>query len=475
VTIPLNDLLVNLKWNEEGAEIPARVRAQLAQLATAQAALARQAGLGAAPGAGPGAPLRAGAGRSPFQAEWASSSQILQAMQRDAAKARGAITDLKGGLEDVQPAAAGANRHLGTLRMAASTAAFQIIGMGGMVGRLSSGLLLFAAGSGPALAAVLAIGALGLAFRDATRDARMNREENEKLVVSLKAIGTHATITANRIEIQRLEALRDEPSLGRRLVRGALGIMREGPLQGVQNQRVVDVEELEREIARLRGEIGAAGEDLTQPGREALRSANFAREAARLRQQLFSTGGPVTALDVTERLRAQALRQDPNISAEQAQTIARRERETAAINASTEAHQKLREAMEDAAIRLDMVGAAPQAVTEALRARALERAGMAPDAAAGLAARERHPAPCRRGQRSRCPPAPGAEPRVRAADADHADAGDPPGRRRRDRRARLCEHGPERDDRHRGHGGRGAARLGGVRAARVEQRLRTLR
>lgn len=392
MTIPLNDLLISLKWEEEGANIPDRVRSQLAELGRMQAQLARQGGLGPGP-AGPAAPA-GGVGGNRFQTEWASNAEILQAMARDAAKARGAVVELRDSFESVPVAAAPATRHIGELRRAAANAAFQITGMSGSAGRLASGLLMFAGGSGPVLAAALALGTLGLAFRAVTADARRNREENERVVTSLKALGAHGTVTAIKIQIAELERQRDDPSFAKFLT-GAKGVLHEGPFVGAQNAQVARREELNRQIATLRGQLGEAGLDFTEPGRQAVRSATIALETAKLRQRLtgatFATGGALTAADITQRTRAFELGQDPQMRAVAAQ-VAAKERETAATTAATEAQLRVTAALEDAAIRLRMVGEAPQAVTEALQIRALERAGQPPALAAELAARERRAA-----------------------------------------------------------------------------------
>jgi len=175
VTIPLNDLLVSLKWKEEGAEIPARARAQLLQLTTAQAALQ-----GDAPGGTPAAVLRAGAGRNPFQTEWATTSQILQAMTRDAAKAGGAVTQLTN-------ASVGGTRGTFGLRTALTGLAIQATGTSGPVGRLASSLLLFGGGSALVLGVAAGVGIIATAYQLLTKETREAAAAQEKLREKLAA------------------------------------------------------------------------------------------------------------------------------------------------------------------------------------------------------------------------------------------------------------------------------------------------
>jgi hypothetical protein len=191
VTIPLNDLLVSLKWEEEGAEIPARARAQLLQLANAQAVLQ-----GAAPGGTPGAVLRAGAGRNPFQTEWATTSQILQAMSRDAAKAGGAVTQLTN-------ATIGGARSTGVMRMALTGLAIQATGTSGPVGRLASGLLLFAGGSSLVLGVTAGIAIIATAYQLLTKDTREAAAAQEKLREKLTA-SAEARRTARTPETEQI-------------------------------------------------------------------------------------------------------------------------------------------------------------------------------------------------------------------------------------------------------------------------------
>lgn len=392
MTIPLNDLLVHLKWEEEGAQIPDRVRAQLSQLAAAQAALARQAGLGGAPGGPPGAPLRAGAGRNPFQAEWASNAEILQAMTRDAAKARVAMNDLRDATDEVVPPAAGASRAVGALRTAAAAATFQITGMAGEVGRLLQGFLLFTTGSAGALAAIAALGSLSLAFRAATADARLNREENTRLVASLKELGAHGTMAANRIEIARLEQQLRDPTVGQRI--GAAWSWFRGPAFG----GVATIEDwrqgIEREIARLRGEIGGAGIDFTAPQRELQRDARLRLEQARVRRDALGLRfdeAPATDTALAEQLRILELEYQ-KIPPAIAREVAARERQTAEIENATTALSTARTAVEEADLRRAMAGQSPYSVTEALRTRALTRQGLPSAVAAEIAAKERQAA-----------------------------------------------------------------------------------
>ena len=87
-SVDLDELLLKLKWTEEGAQIPDRARAQLAKLREEQERLARTP---VAPALGPGGAI---GGRNAFQAGWATQSQILQTMQRDAGRATTAVTQL---------------------------------------------------------------------------------------------------------------------------------------------------------------------------------------------------------------------------------------------------------------------------------------------------------------------------------------------------------------------------------------------
>lgn len=191
MTIPLNDLLVHVKWEEEGGQVPERVRAQLLQLANLQATLQ-----GSGPATAPGAPLRAGAGRNPFQAEWASTSQILQTMSRDAERAKAAVAG-------VGTAAFGSARGTSVMRQALTGLAIQATGTSGPVGRLTSGLLLFAGGSGLVLGVAAGIGIIATAYQLLTKETREAAAAQEKLTEKLHA-SAEARRTARTPETEQI-------------------------------------------------------------------------------------------------------------------------------------------------------------------------------------------------------------------------------------------------------------------------------
>jgi hypothetical protein len=241
MTIPLNDLLVKVKWEEEGAQVPERVRAQLLQLANLQAALL---GPGAAPGAPAGAPLRAGAGRNPFQSEWASTSQILQAMARDAERARGAVTGLG-------TAALGGARGTSIMRTALTGLAIQATGTSGPVGRLASGLLLFAGGSGLVLGVAAGIGIIATAYQLLTRETREATAAQEKLREKLAA-SAEARRTARTPETEQI-ALEQEQRRTRFAELNTLIADRQRFLRSIvpNVRRTADAETEQQALARL--------------------------------------------------------------------------------------------------------------------------------------------------------------------------------------------------------------------------------
>lgn len=152
------DAVFRLRWEQSGAEVPKQARAELLGLAAAQGQLAQS-------------------GRSYVQG-WATQGQILQAMQQDAKRASGAVTELGG-------AAQGAGPHLFGLRRAAETVALSAVGAEGPVGRLSGALLMFGAGGTVTIAAAAGLAIIAAGYRLVTQDAREAAEAHQKFLDKL--------------------------------------------------------------------------------------------------------------------------------------------------------------------------------------------------------------------------------------------------------------------------------------------------
>lgn len=213
--VDLDELLLKLKWEEEGAKIPVGARQQLLGLTEAQRALTQtSAGTAAGITTLGGAVQRTTRATNQFQAGWASNAQILQALQRDAGRAAGAVNQLGG-------AAGGSGRGLTLLRSAMTGVAIQATGASGPVGRLASAFLLFGAGGAIAIGAAAGLAIIAAGYRLITKDAREATAAHQAFVTQLTALTakrvpeTAALRTAQlalsnaRDELARLEARAD--------------------------------------------------------------------------------------------------------------------------------------------------------------------------------------------------------------------------------------------------------------------------
>src|SRR5262245_44280078 len=104
-----------------------------------------------------------------------------------------------------------ASRGPALLRPGFHQLAFEAAGLSGPVGKFTQGLLTLGGGSGPALLAAGAIGALATAYDLATRSTRQAREEQEKFIATLRQVGPHAEATAGRIRVGVLQGQQAEP------------------------------------------------------------------------------------------------------------------------------------------------------------------------------------------------------------------------------------------------------------------------
>jgi hypothetical protein len=195
VTIPLNDLLVSLKWTEEGTQIPEHAKAQFAELAAAQAALV------AGPGAGMGGRL---GGPNQFQSGWASSSQILAQMARDAGNSTRAVTQLSSATMGAERAAVSHVRGLNFLRTAMTGVALEATNTAGPLGRLASAALLFAGGSGLVLGVAAGVAVIVGGYNQLHKAAFEAAQAHIELDVSMRK--TLAGIQATPLQLRAYEA-----------------------------------------------------------------------------------------------------------------------------------------------------------------------------------------------------------------------------------------------------------------------------
>jgi len=304
-----------------------------------------------------------------FEARMAAASQTFNRFNSATASSRRGIAMLRGGLEQL---------------------AFRAAGASGPVGRLAGGLLTLGGGGGAALIAAGAIGTVALAIRLLTADAREGKRAQDALIQSLMKLGAHGQMGGIRQQIAQLEGLRDAPNLGAKLIglgKGFLGDIT-GDLLGAGRPRQIEI--INRRIAELRGQLGAAGEDFGAPGRAVRAGADQSVAAARLRRDMSGLVGGSRATDtaLAEALRAQTLALNPETRAI-ARTTAARERLAAEIEVSITALSGARQLGEEAALRRRMIGAPALAITEALAVRDAIQRGVPPAAAQDAARQSR--------------------------------------------------------------------------------------
>jgi len=209
MAVDLDELLLKLKWQEEGGNLPTAAQAKLRSLVEAQAALTKAA----APMQGP-----AVAGRNAFQAGWASQAQILQSMERDAKRAGGAVNQLATQTVGLGTATGTTGRSLGLLRTGLSMYAFQAVGATGITGKLASGLLMFGVGGPVTLGVVAGLALVGGAFKLASAEATKLREQSERLNMTWRTLrGEGHSLVALRDELNK--AIKEEADAQRELER----------------------------------------------------------------------------------------------------------------------------------------------------------------------------------------------------------------------------------------------------------------
>ena len=223
-----------------------------------------------------------------------------------------------------------------------------------------------------------------------TADAREGKRAQDALIQSLMKLGAHGQMGGIRQQIAQLEGLRDAPNLGAKLIglgKGFLGDIT-GDLLGAGRPRQIEI--INRRIAELRGQLGAAGEDFGAPGRAVRAGADQSVAAARLRRDMSGLVGGSRATDtaLAEALRAQTLALNPETRAI-ARTTAARERLAAEIEVSITALSGARQLGEEAALRRRMIGAPALAITEALAVRDAIQRGVPPAAAQDAARQSR--------------------------------------------------------------------------------------
>lgn len=283
----------------------------------------------------------------------------------------------------------GAAAGLRAAEMGARALAFQAVGMAGPLEKVSSGLLQLGGGSAGLLSAVVGLAAVGVAIRALTQDARDNAKAQQEMQKSLQQLGPHGEVAAARVELARLQQMRDTPTLVQRAERFGKGFL--GPVLGGASLAEQD-QELDRQIAHQRAIIARAGRDAEKPGASAEAGAALALREAQARSRIESNARdidrPATVTEVAEAVRRLRLEEDVHTRSVAAATAAM-ERHAAELNLDTDAVVAGREAITEAQIRLDMAGQSEAAVTEAIRRHKLELTGMSAAAAAYQASQER--------------------------------------------------------------------------------------
>lgn len=283
----------------------------------------------------------------------------------------------------VQPAQQGA-RGLNLLRGAMTSLAFQATGTAGPIGNVASKLLQFGAGATVVVGAAAGLAVVGFALRELTRDARENAEAQETLATKLEGIGTHGAVTAARIRLGQLERQRDDPTFFERA--GQAGRAFLGPLLGGASF-AEQQERLNRAIAEQLNILNAAERRFQAPREQTRRDANLGLEEAQLRARLALQRA--STIEVTEAVRALRLEVGEHYPRALAQSIAATERYTAELDVATDAQLAARDVVGEAEIRMGMLWASTEDVTEAIRRYKLELRGVPGAVAAATAADER--------------------------------------------------------------------------------------
>lgn len=272
MAVDLDELLLKLKWQEEGANVPAGARAQLQNLVRAQQALTQTTVAGVAP---------------------------QQAAAQAAGVAAAKTEDLGHKVRRTSQDAIGAGRSVGLLRSALSVYAFQAVGAAGTTGRLAQGLLLFGAGSTITLGAVAGLALIAAGFRLITREARESEERIKAARDRLKeleeetdpALGIQREIDENtRRRDAALKRLNEERDRLDRLARERIALAAQVGVnvpfaQARQNLlregAVPDLGRAVREVGTLNGVLEQLAEKLARVQEEASKAEKELLQALR--------------------------------------------------------------------------------------------------------------------------------------------------------------------------------------------------
>jgi hypothetical protein len=280
----------------------------------------------------------------------------------------------------VAPAADRATKSLRVLRGGMVGLAIQATGTAGPVGKIAQGLLLMGGGSTLVLGVAAGIGVMAIAVRAMTRDLRDNVQAQEEMIAALNKLGTHGQITAIRTQIDALIQERDHPTLLQRFKRAPTF---SGPRIG-GGWRPEELEQINREIAKLQGLLGQLTREFESPWNKALaESTQGLREAQIAFENVGETTAVVNSLIEASRLKFEQYPKDVR------QAIVANHELAASQRAIAEASRNVNTTFTDAQIQFNMLGQSAGAVQEALDRFHLSPQGIPEDEAIRLASLQR--------------------------------------------------------------------------------------
>lgn len=208
---------------------------------------------------------------------WATSSEIMASMAKDAGRAAAATKTLVQPIEAVTMAA-GINVHAQTaLKRGLVGLAMQATATSGPVGHLAQALVLMGGGGGVLIAVAAAVGVLALAYHAWTQDTRDAIKAQEELIASLQSVGAHALLTAARIKLSAAQgALVEAEAPSGVLTRMADAFRSEGQLEARRQTAL-------RALAKAENDVAAASLRAAEAGNAQLKVIRDINEAERIR------------------------------------------------------------------------------------------------------------------------------------------------------------------------------------------------
>lgn len=131
---------------------------------------------------------------------------IRAVLTADSAQFVNGMNRAQGSLGNLTQTSANSHKAINVLKSGMVGLATQATGTAGPVGRLAQGLLMFGGGSGLVLGVAAGIGAIVLAYKALTTDAKEATKQQEDLIRALDGVGVHAQQTAARIKLSAARA-----------------------------------------------------------------------------------------------------------------------------------------------------------------------------------------------------------------------------------------------------------------------------